>query len=122
MLQTLGCKDLEELTDKAIPGKIRWSGELQLPAARSERDALADLTALAAQNEVHRSYIGMGYHGTLTPAVIQRDTHRAGDSLRAAGPGDGNRRLRSPAGRSSERNPGRYSKGRWKKYAKRFRQ
>ena len=43
------------------------------PAAKSEREALAALTALAAENKVLRSYIGMGYHGTLTPAVIQRN-------------------------------------------------
>ncbi|MCR9246795.1 MAG: aminomethyl-transferring glycine dehydrogenase [bacterium] len=73
MLTALGCKDLEELTDRAIPSKIRWAGELQLPAAASERDALANLTAMASENEVRRSYLGMGYHGTLTPAVIQRN-------------------------------------------------
>ncbi|MCA8952439.1 MAG: aminomethyl-transferring glycine dehydrogenase [Planctomycetes bacterium] len=73
MLSALGCKDLDELTDRAIPKRIRWAGELQLPAARSERGALADLTALAAKNELYRSFLGMGYHGTLTPAVIQRN-------------------------------------------------
>jgi len=73
MLQALGCSSLDELTDKAIPKSIRWSGELQTPAAKTEREALAELTALAAQNKVLRSYLGMGYHGTLTPAVIQRN-------------------------------------------------
>ena len=73
MLETLGAANLEELTDRAIPSKIRWSGELKLPEARTERQALADLTELAKQNELFRSYIGMGYHGTVTPAVIQRN-------------------------------------------------
>ncbi|MBL8728083.1 MAG: aminomethyl-transferring glycine dehydrogenase [Planctomycetes bacterium] len=73
MLQTLGCSSLDELCDKAIPKSIRWQGELQTPAAKTEREALAELTALAAQNKVLRSYLGMGYHGTLTPAVIQRN-------------------------------------------------
>ena len=73
MLQTLGSKTLDDLTDKAIPRSIRWAGELKTPAAKTEREALAELTALAAQNRVLRSYLGMGYHGTLTPAVIQRN-------------------------------------------------
>ncbi len=73
MLQALGCTSLDDLTAKAIPASIRWRGELATPAAQGEREALAELTALAAQNRVLRSYLGMGYHGTLTPAVIQRN-------------------------------------------------
>ena len=73
ILQTLGCSSLDELCDKAIPKSIRWHGELQTPAAKTEREALQELSALAAQNRVLRSYLGMGYHGTLTPAVIQRN-------------------------------------------------
>jgi glycine dehydrogenase len=73
MLATLGCSSLDDLTQKAIPGSIRWRGELSTPAAKSERLALAELTAMAAENKVLRSYLGMGYHGTLTPAVIQRN-------------------------------------------------
>jgi len=73
MLQALGCETLDDLTEKAIPASIRWHGELATPAAKSEREALAELTALAAENRVLRSYIGMGYHGTITPPVIQRN-------------------------------------------------
>ncbi|MBX3464207.1 MAG: aminomethyl-transferring glycine dehydrogenase [Planctomycetes bacterium] len=73
ILQTLGCGSLDELCDRAIPKSIRWHGELQTPAAKTEREALAELTALAAENRVLRSYLGMGYHGTLTPAVIRRN-------------------------------------------------
>ncbi|MFN8825710.1 MAG: glycine dehydrogenase (aminomethyl-transferring), partial [Planctomycetota bacterium] len=73
MLTALGCSSLDDLTQKAIPSSIRWNGELQTPPAKSEREALAELTALAAENKVMRSYLGMGYHGTLTPAVIQRN-------------------------------------------------
>jgi glycine dehydrogenase len=73
MLQTLGCESLDDLAEKAIPASIRWHGELSTPAAKSEREALAELSALAAENRVLRSYIGMGYHGTLTPPVIQRN-------------------------------------------------
>ncbi|MBZ0150185.1 MAG: aminomethyl-transferring glycine dehydrogenase [Planctomycetes bacterium] len=73
MLQTLGCSSLDELTGKAIPASLRWPGDLGVPGPTSERDVLAELTALAAENKVLRSYLGMGYHGTLTPAVIQRN-------------------------------------------------
>ncbi|MBM4060727.1 MAG: aminomethyl-transferring glycine dehydrogenase [Planctomycetes bacterium] len=73
MLEPLGCKTLDDLIDKTIPASIRWRGELRTPAARSEREVIAELQALAAQNQVLRSYLGMGYHGTLTPPVIQRN-------------------------------------------------
>ncbi|MBK8098027.1 MAG: aminomethyl-transferring glycine dehydrogenase [Planctomycetes bacterium] len=73
MLGSLGCKSLDDLTEKAIPGSIRWRGELKLPAAKSEKDALAELRALADMNRVLRTYLGMGYHGTITPPVIQRN-------------------------------------------------
>lgn len=72
ILTALGCKSLEDLTDKAVPKQIRWQRELATPPAATERNALAELTALAAENRVLRSYIGLGYHGTITPAVIQR--------------------------------------------------
>ncbi len=73
MLALLGCKTLDELTDKAIPANIRWRGELKTPPAKTEREALAELTAMAAHNKVFRTFLGMGYHGTFTPPVIQRN-------------------------------------------------
>jgi glycine dehydrogenase len=73
MLQTLGFTDLDALVDAAIPKQIRLSRALQLPAARGEHRALADLKALAAKNQVFRSFIGMGYHDCITPPVIQRN-------------------------------------------------
>ncbi len=73
MLEQLGCRDLDDLVDKAIPSNIRWQGELQLPAACSEHEVMAELRAIGSRNQVLRSYIGMGYHATRTPAVIQRN-------------------------------------------------
>ncbi|MFN3240503.1 MAG: aminomethyl-transferring glycine dehydrogenase [Planctomycetota bacterium] len=73
ILAALGCKTLDELTDKAVPKSIRWQNELTTPSAGNERDVLAELTAFAAENQVLRSYLGLGYHGTVTPAVIQRN-------------------------------------------------
>src|SRR5437660_682429 len=73
MLQLLGYASLEALIDEAIPAPIRLSRPLRLPAARSEYDTVALLKEIASQNQVFRSYIGMGYHDCITPPVIQRN-------------------------------------------------
>ncbi|MEU4570353.1 aminomethyl-transferring glycine dehydrogenase [Micromonospora sp. NPDC023956] len=73
MLKTVGYGSVEELMDAAIPEVIRWHGTLDLPPAASEREAIAELRALAARNTVAVSMIGLGYHGTHTPAVIRRN-------------------------------------------------
>jgi glycine dehydrogenase len=73
MLAALGYGSLDELTDAALPSAIRSTEGLDLPAARTETEALADLRALADRNEVVTSMIGLGYHATITPAVILRN-------------------------------------------------
>jgi glycine dehydrogenase len=73
MLALLGFKNLDEVVDAAIPKKIRLGKKLELPAARSEFDALAELKKLASQNQVFRSFIGQGYYDCITPPVIQRN-------------------------------------------------
>ncbi|MCW3818662.1 aminomethyl-transferring glycine dehydrogenase [Micromonospora sp. DR5-3] len=73
MLETVGYSSIDELMDAAIPEVIRWHGTLDLPAPASEREAIAELRALAARNTVAVSMIGLGYHGTHTPAVIRRN-------------------------------------------------
>ncbi|WNM38688.1 aminomethyl-transferring glycine dehydrogenase [Micromonospora halotolerans] len=73
MLETVGHSSIDELMDAAIPEVIRWHGTLDLPAPASEREAIAELRALAARNTVAVSMIGLGYHGTHTPAVIRRN-------------------------------------------------
>ncbi|MDQ7908609.1 aminomethyl-transferring glycine dehydrogenase [Phytohabitans sp. ZYX-F-186] len=73
MLETVGYGSLDELMDAAIPEVIRWHEELDLPPAASEEEALAELRALASRNTVAVSMIGLGYHGTHTPAVIRRN-------------------------------------------------
>ncbi|MBU6408764.1 MAG: aminomethyl-transferring glycine dehydrogenase [Verrucomicrobia bacterium] len=72
MLASLGFKNLDDLVDAAIPKDIRLAGKLNLPPARSEFQAIGDLRKMAGENEVFRSYIGMGYYDCITPAVIQR--------------------------------------------------
>ena len=73
MLEHLNMGSLDELVDRVIPGQIRMDGPLKLPAALTESQALAALRARAEQNEVFRSYIGMGYANTLTPNVLVRN-------------------------------------------------
>ena len=73
MLQTLGYETLDELIDATVPGSIRLQQPLALGAPRTEADVLAELRQIAAQNRLQRSFIGMGYYGTLTPPVIQRN-------------------------------------------------
>ena len=73
MLQAVGYSSVDDLMDAAVPSGIRVQAAAALPAAVSERAALAELRTLAAKNRVRRSMIGLGYSGTITPAVIQRN-------------------------------------------------
>jgi glycine dehydrogenase len=73
MLTALGLDSLNELVDRTVPKAIRTARPLQLEPARSEHALLAELKATAQQNEIFRSYIGMGYSDCFTPPVIQRN-------------------------------------------------
>ncbi|WP_168628016.1 aminomethyl-transferring glycine dehydrogenase [Cryobacterium sp. BB307] len=74
MLEAIGYGSVEELVDAAVPGSIRTDHtDTALPAPATEREALAELRALAARNRVNRSFLGLGYYGTITPAVIKRN-------------------------------------------------
>ncbi len=73
MLDLLGQPSLDALIDVTVPTKIRLQSPLKLPRGRGEHEVLAELKAIAAQNQVYRSFIGMGYSDCITPAVIQRN-------------------------------------------------
>ena len=73
MLDALGVDSLDTLVDEAIPASIRSRKPLDLPPAVTERDLLSEAQDLAKKNAPFRSFIGMGYSGTVTPPVIQRD-------------------------------------------------
>jgi glycine dehydrogenase len=73
MLESLGLSSLDELVDKTVPAQIRLKKDLDLPEGQSEFEVLARLKEIAANNQVFRSYIGMGYYDCITPAVIQRN-------------------------------------------------
>jgi glycine dehydrogenase len=73
MLQALGYDSLESLISAAVPADIRLPAPLNFTAGTTEAAALKHLKQIAEQNQVWRSYIGLGYANTLTPAVIQRN-------------------------------------------------
>ncbi|GAB2902865.1 aminomethyl-transferring glycine dehydrogenase [Microbulbifer echini] len=73
MLETLGVASLDELIEKTVPEAIRKSDELDLADAINEVEALAELKDIAARNKIYRTFIGMGYHDTITPNVILRN-------------------------------------------------
>jgi len=73
MLDAIGVKSLDTLIDETVPESIRLRKPLALPLGLSENDALNRLRASAQKNQVFRSYLGFGYSGCLTPAVIQRN-------------------------------------------------
>ena len=73
MLHEVGSENLDALIDAAIPKNIRLDRRLDLPEAKSESEALADLRTLAKKNKVARSFIGAGYSDCITPPVIQRN-------------------------------------------------
>jgi glycine dehydrogenase len=73
MLQVLGYSDMEELVRDTVPDCIRLERDLALPPATPEHLLLEEIRAIASENRVFRSYIGMGYHGTITPGVIARN-------------------------------------------------
>jgi glycine dehydrogenase len=73
MLGVLGRRSLDDLITATVPSAILRHGDLDLPAARSEAQALDDLRAMAGANTPLRPMIGMGYHDTITPPVILRN-------------------------------------------------
>jgi glycine dehydrogenase len=73
MLEMVGYESLDELIDTAVPRSIRLERDLELDPPRSEFGALRELRAIAGKNRLFRSYLGLGYHGTVTPPVIQRN-------------------------------------------------
>jgi len=73
MLDTLGLRSVEELLDLTVPESIRMRSDLELDEGASVTAALAELRALAEQNVLTTSLIGMGYSGTFTPPVILRN-------------------------------------------------
>jgi glycine dehydrogenase len=73
MLDALDQPSLDALVDAVVPAGIRDHAPLDLPAAASEPEVIAELTAIASRNRVRTSMIGLGYSDTITPPVIRRN-------------------------------------------------
>ena len=73
MLKTIGVDSLEQLIYETIPNDIRLKKELDLDAAMSEQEYLTHIHELSKLNKTYKTYIGLGYHPTILPAVIQRN-------------------------------------------------
>ena len=77
MLSVIGHADMDSLINAAIPEALQTQRDLELiePGSTeglSEAEALRTIQELGERNENWRSYLGMGYHGTITPSVILR--------------------------------------------------
>ncbi|WP_445397734.1 aminomethyl-transferring glycine dehydrogenase [Zobellella sp. An-6] len=73
MLAVVGAESLDDLIRQTVPASILNDQPLGIGESRTEVEALAYLKSLAQQNKVYKSYIGMGYHDTHVPLVIQRN-------------------------------------------------
>src|SRR4051794_23216506 len=71
MARTLGCGGVDDLIGKVMPAGIRLPQPLRLPDALTEEQALQKIKDTMGRNRVLRSFIGLGYHDTFTPPVIQ---------------------------------------------------
>ena len=75
MLLELGFKDLDSFIKSVVPSNIHIKGEIEksIPTAISETAALAEIAEIAKKNTIKKNFIGSGYYGTITPAVILRN-------------------------------------------------
>jgi len=73
MLNTIGASSLDQLITETIPDNIRLQNPLNLDVAMSEQEYLQHIHDMASKNKVFKSYIGLGYHPSNSPAVIQRN-------------------------------------------------
>ncbi len=73
MINALGFKSLNELTKSIIPDNIQCDPPLNPKKALSESETIKRLQKFAGENSIYRSYIGMGYYGTIVPGVIKRN-------------------------------------------------
>ncbi|MFB9057242.1 aminomethyl-transferring glycine dehydrogenase [Mariniflexile ostreae] len=73
MLDTIGVASLEQLISETLPDDIRLKKELNLDAPMTEHEYLLHIHDLSKKNKAYKTYIGLGYHPTILPAVIQRN-------------------------------------------------
>ncbi len=73
MMEEIGFKSVEDLLYQTIPDSIRLKEQIKLSKPKSEYEVIEDITKLGNKNKKFRSFIGLGYSGTMMPPVIQRN-------------------------------------------------
>ena len=73
MLEVIGVKSVDELIAQTMPADILMEEPLDLDEPLTEQEHLSTMHQMAAKNQLYRSYIGRGWYGSITPAVIQRN-------------------------------------------------
>ncbi|MCU0370152.1 MAG: aminomethyl-transferring glycine dehydrogenase [Bacteroidales bacterium] len=73
MLETINVTSLDQLINETIPASIRLSEEIDLPCGMSEFEYLQHIREIGSKNKIYKTFIGLGYFGTVTPPVIQRN-------------------------------------------------
>lgn len=73
MLNTIGISSMDELIKKTIPDSIRLKETLKMDEGISEYEYFSEIRSIASKNKLYKTYIGLGYYGTILPAVIQRN-------------------------------------------------
>lgn len=73
MLEVIGVESVEALLQETVPANIRLKGLLDLPKALTEAEYYNKIKGIASKNKLYRSFIGLGYNDTITPAVILRN-------------------------------------------------
>ncbi len=73
MLTTVGVDTIDQLIHETVPDNIKLTNKLSLDPAMSEQEFASHIQELASKNQVFKSYIGLGYHQSVIPAVIQRN-------------------------------------------------
>ena len=73
MIETIGVSSMEDLINQTIPAQIRLTKSLNIPEGLSEQEFLSYMNEKSELNTVNKSFIGLGYHETITPSVIFRN-------------------------------------------------
>ena len=73
MLKTINCKSLDDLIQKTVPLNILSDSPLNLKPGMSEEFNKINMQLLSIKNNFYKTYIGLGYYGTITPSVILRN-------------------------------------------------
>ena len=73
MVKVCGVNSIDQLIEETVPANIKLKNKLKLDDPLSEYEFINHINGIASKNKIYKSYIGMGYHPTILPSVIQRN-------------------------------------------------